>query len=83
MTIIWRQPDLLTINEAAARARVNRRTIYNWLNAGKLTYVRTMGGSIRIAAASLFRTEDRAYATARTGLGDLRFPDPGLDTEQG
>ena len=27
---------------------VSRRTIYNWLSSGKIEYVRTAGGSVRI-----------------------------------
>lgn len=35
-------------------AGVSRRTIYNWLNAGKLRYRRTTGGQVRIYPTSLF-----------------------------
>jgi predicted site-specific integrase-resolvase len=39
---------------------VSRRTIYNWIAAGKVEYVRTAGGSIRIFADTLWRNpEDR------------------------
>ena len=34
---------------------VSRRTIYNWLSAGKIDYVRTAGGSVRIFVDSLWR----------------------------
>lgn len=54
------KPDLpvwLTVMAAAAHASVSRRTIYNWIAAGKLAYIRTAGGSIRIDAASLFRED--------------------------
>jgi excisionase family DNA binding protein len=34
---------------------VSRRTIYNWISAGKVEYVRTAGGSIRIFADTLWR----------------------------
>jgi len=34
---------------------VSRRTIYNWITAGKVEYVRTAGGSIRIFTDSLWR----------------------------
>jgi excisionase family DNA binding protein len=47
----------LSINQAADAAGVSRRTIYLWIGKGKLEVVRTAGGSIRIAPASLFRTE--------------------------
>jgi len=45
----------VNIRQAAARAQVSRRTIYNWLTAGKLQFVRTAGGSVRIFEDSLFR----------------------------
>ncbi len=34
---------------------VSRRTIYNWIAGGKVDYVRTAGGSIRIFVDSLWR----------------------------
>lgn len=34
---------------------VSRRTIYNWIAAGKVEYVRTAGGAVRIFADSLWR----------------------------
>ncbi len=47
--------DGATREEAAAEAEVTDRTIYTWLNAGKLVYVRTAGGAVRIDKDSLFR----------------------------
>lgn len=32
---------------------VSRRTVYNWLEAGKVEYVRTAGGSVRIFVDTL------------------------------
>jgi excisionase family DNA binding protein len=41
---------VLTVTEVAARLKVSRRTVYNWLRDGKLTVaLRTPGGMIRIA----------------------------------
>jgi excisionase family DNA binding protein len=34
---------------------VSRRTIYNWLSSGKVEYVRTAGGSVRIFVETLWR----------------------------
>ena len=53
----------LTVNiaQACAIARVCRRTVYYWLEAGKVEYIRTAGGKIRIYADSLFRP-DRRYS---------------------
>jgi len=39
---------------------VSRRTIYNWLSSGKIEYVRTAGGSVRIFADTLWRDPQRA-----------------------
>jgi len=48
--------------KACEAVGVSRRTIYNWISAGKVEYVRTAGGSIRIFADTLWRD-----ATARPG----------------
>jgi len=39
---------------------VSRRTIYNWMAGGKIEYVRTAGGSVRIFADSLWRSPESA-----------------------
>lgn len=46
----------VSIMKACEIVSVSRRTIYNWIAAGKVEYVRTAGGSIRIYADSLWRT---------------------------
>jgi len=38
---------------------VSRRTIYNWLSSGKIEYVRTAGGSVRIFVDTLWRDPNR------------------------
>lgn len=48
----------VSILKACELAGVSRRTIYNWLESGKLEYVRTAGGSVRIFPDSLFRPAD-------------------------
>ena len=50
--------------KACEAVGVSRRTIYNWISAGKVEYVRTAGGSIRIFADSLWRD-----ASARPASG--------------
>ena len=50
----------LSIMQAREVVGVSRRTIYNWINAGKVEYVRTAGGSIRIFADSLWREPEGA-----------------------
>jgi excisionase family DNA binding protein len=46
-----------TIMKACEIAGVSRRTIYNWLGSGKLEYIRTAGGNVRIYVDTLFRDE--------------------------
>jgi excisionase family DNA binding protein len=54
----------LSIMKACEAVGVSRRTIYNWISAGKVEYVRTAGGSIRIFADTLWRDADERPATA-------------------
>jgi excisionase family DNA binding protein len=65
----------LSIMKACEVVGVSRRTIYNWISAGKVEYVRTAGGSIRIFADSLWRdaapTRDVATAEAQESAGRL------------
>ena len=54
----------LSIMKACEVVGVSRRTIYNWISAGKVEYVRTAGGSIRIFADSLWRSPGVSVDTA-------------------
>lgn len=45
----------LSIRQACERTGVSRRTIYNWIGANKIEYIRTAGGSIRIFEDTLWR----------------------------
>ena len=59
----------LSIMKACEAVGVSRRTIYNWISAGKVEYVRTAGGSIRIFADTLWRDSaapPRALAASST-----------------
>jgi excisionase family DNA binding protein len=56
----------LSIMKACEVVGVSRRTIYNWISAGKVEYVRTAGGSIRIFADSLWRDAAPARDIAGT-----------------
>jgi excisionase family DNA binding protein len=47
----------VSIMKACEVVGVSRRTIYNWMAGGKIEYVRTAGGSVRIFADSLWRAE--------------------------
>jgi excisionase family DNA binding protein len=63
----------LSIMKACELVGVSRRTIYNWIASGKVEYVRTAGGSVRIFADTLWRSPNdsarargAAVATAST-----------------
>jgi len=56
-----------SIMKACELVGVSRRTIYNWLSSGKIEYVRTAGGSVRIFVDTLWRDphgSDRPTADA-------------------
>jgi excisionase family DNA binding protein len=48
----------ISIMKACELVGVSRRTIYNWIGSGKVEYVRTAGGSVRIFTDTLWRTPD-------------------------
>jgi excisionase family DNA binding protein len=50
-----RERKTVSIMRACELCGVSRRTIYNWLAAGKVSFVRTAGGSVRIFSDTLFR----------------------------
>ena len=52
----------ISIMKACELVGVSRRTIYNWIAAGKVEYVRTAGGSIRIFVDTLWRQPDGTRA---------------------
>ena len=62
--------ETLTIMKACEVVGVSRRTIYNWIAAGKIQYVRTAGGSVRIFADTLWR-EPEANLEAHAELPQL------------
>jgi excisionase family DNA binding protein len=45
----------ISITQACESVGVSRRTIYNWMAAGKIQYVRTAGGAVRIFEDTLWR----------------------------
>ena len=53
-----------SIMKACELVGVSRRTIYNWLASGKVEYVRTAGGSIRIFVDTLWREPSQASSSA-------------------
>lgn len=62
----------ISIMKACELVGVSRRTIYNWIASGKVEYVRTAGGSIRIFVDSLWR-EPEVAAQAITPSNPLQF----------
>jgi excisionase family DNA binding protein len=53
----------VSIVEACRLVGVSRRTIYNWMASGKVEYVRTAGGAVRILSDTLWRKPDPVDAT--------------------
>ncbi len=49
--------EIVTVAEACEICRVSRRTIYMWLQAGKIESIRTAGGQRRIYVDTLFRPD--------------------------
>jgi excisionase family DNA binding protein len=49
----------ISIMKACELVGVSRRTIYNWIAGGKVEYVRTAGGSVRIFVDTLWREPAR------------------------
>jgi excisionase family DNA binding protein len=54
----------ISIMKACELVGVSRRTIYNWLSSGKIEYVRTAGGSVRIFVDTLWRDPQRSERPA-------------------
>ena len=54
----------VSIPRACELVGVSRRTIYNWIASGKIQYVRTAGGSVRIFVDTLWRDPDAAAPEA-------------------
>jgi excisionase family DNA binding protein len=57
----------ISIMKACELVGVSRRTIYNWLSSGKIEYVRTAGGSVRIFVDTLWRDPHRSDRLAAQG----------------
>jgi excisionase family DNA binding protein len=57
----------ISIMKACELVGVSRRTIYNWLSSGKVEYVRTAGGAVRIFADTLWRDPHQTQAAEPLG----------------
>ena len=55
----------ISIMKACELVGVSRRTIYNWIAGGKVEYVRTAGGSVRIFVDTLWRDPERSEFTRK------------------
>ena len=53
----------VSIPRACELVGVSRRTIYNWIAGGKVQYVRTAGGAVRIFADTLWREPEPTEGT--------------------
>ena len=59
----------VSIMKACKLVDVSRRTIYNWIAGGKVEFIRTAGGSIRIFVDTLWRTSE-VLAVPRQDSGE-------------
>ena len=50
MTDTHEAPELLTPSEVAALFRVNPKTVTRWARAGRISYIKTLGGHRRFRA---------------------------------
>jgi excisionase family DNA binding protein len=64
----------ISIMKACDLVGVSRRTIYNWLSSGKVEYVRTAGGSVRIFVDTLWRDPHRADQLAVDTVWEAEGP---------
>lgn len=62
----------ISIMKACEQVGVSRRTIYNWIASGKVEYVRTAGGSIRIFVDTLWRKpeEPKSRQSIQPSVGE-------------
>jgi len=58
--ILMMDRKTISIMKACELVGVSRRTIYNWIASGKVEYVRTAGGSVRIFVDTLWRDPNRS-----------------------
>ena len=62
----------VSIPRACELVGVSRRTIYNWIAGGKVQYVRTAGGSVRIFADTLWREPEESRPVEAWSQRELR-----------
>jgi excisionase family DNA binding protein len=57
--------ELLTPSEVAAMFRVNPKTVTRWARAGRISYIKTLGGHRRFKATEIRRLLAEADAGAQ------------------
>lgn len=65
LTIQIEGREALSINQAAQRVQVSRRTIYSWMRSGKVEYRRLASGAVRIFADTLIRPAETVTVTPK------------------
>jgi excisionase family DNA binding protein len=76
MPAIGSQPKLISTKEAAALLNVTQRTITNWIEAGKVPYLRLPGGDYRLPISGLLASLSGTYdLSAELKELDSRFAD--------
>lgn len=73
---------LVSIIEASKLVGVSRRTIYNWIMRGRLRYVRTASGSVRIFEPSLWRGKDEKVQKRKKDVKNDKFIPTGDESER-
>jgi excisionase family DNA binding protein len=64
-TVETNEPEeLLTPSEVAAMFRVNPKTVTRWARAGRISYIKTLGGHRRFKASEIRRLLEEAEAQA-------------------
>lgn len=51
----------VSIMKACELTGVSRRTMYSWIQSGKVEYIRTAGGMIRVFVDTLWRSPDNKH----------------------
>lgn len=64
MSSVISQPKLLSTAQAASLLSVSRRTVLNWIEAGKVPYVRLPGGEYRVPLSGLLSSLSGTYRLA-------------------
>jgi excisionase family DNA binding protein len=61
MSAVRSQPKLLSTKQAAELLNVSKRTILNWIESGKIPYLKLPGGDYRVPLAGLLASLSGTY----------------------